>query len=226
VAGAATLLFDIAPAINAQDWVSELAAASVVRLLPVCSRTTSSHILQPTAGAAPPTQPSFTSYLSPPTRSLTAAPLCCCHHQATRIQLACAAYKHAWHSRGDTSSQPISIQAGGLKLQDVLWMRAQWLLARTLCAALFQVQTGASFLAVLLLKRTSSPPPAADRSAALCYVRFKRPCISRPGRAVAAVVDSTGRALTPCVHVCLPACPHPPRAAALPLLCWRGTTTV
>jgi hypothetical protein len=61
-------------------------------------------------------------------------------HQVTRIQLACAAYKHAWHLRADDSMASQALQEGQLTLQEAHWMRAQWLLARTLCAALFNVR--------------------------------------------------------------------------------------
>lgn len=151
VTGAATLLFDIAPASNAKDWVSSLAvrqagapAASAVlkqhsditghapHMRQVCVTRISA------AAATPPSQPSSTlacrNHPCPPPL------LCCPHHQVTRIQLACAAYKHAWYSRDDQQPlQPLSVHEGGLRLQDVRWMRAQWLLARTLCEALLKV---------------------------------------------------------------------------------------
>lgn len=60
--------------------------------------------------------------------------------QVMRIQLACAAYKHAWHLRADGSMASQALQEGRLTLQEARWMRAQWLLARTLCAALFNVR--------------------------------------------------------------------------------------
>jgi hypothetical protein len=63
-------------------------------------------------------------------------------NQVTRIQLACAAYKHAWHMRADDSMASQAME-GQLTLQEVCWMRAQWLLARTLCAALFNVRVAA-----------------------------------------------------------------------------------
>lgn len=73
-------------------------------------------------------------YLLPPTRPST-------HPQVTRIQMACAAYKHAWLSRADTSMEAQQVQDGSLSLQDVRWLRAQWLLSRTLNAALYDVSS-------------------------------------------------------------------------------------
>jgi len=56
------------------------------------------------------------------------------------VQLACASYKFAWHTRPDPEElAPREMQEGSLSLADVRWLRAQWLLARTLCAALFHV---------------------------------------------------------------------------------------
>jgi hypothetical protein len=73
-------------------------------------------------------------YLFPPTWPST-------HPQATRIQMACAAYKHAWLSRAGTSMEAQQVQGGSLSLQDVRWLRAQWLLSRTLNAALYDVSS-------------------------------------------------------------------------------------
>lgn len=92
----------------------------------------------PSTHMHPPSHPSHSPHPSLTPHPTSSTPTL--HVQVTRVQLACASYKFAWHTRPDPQElAPREMREGSLTLADVRWLRAQWLLARTLCAALFHV---------------------------------------------------------------------------------------